>query len=49
MKYIRAWIKKYILHIKSPSAYCSGWAYEWDLMTKGARMNTVMEVNADDT
>ena len=35
IRYIRAWIHKYILHIKSPSAYMAGWEYEWDLITKG--------------
>lgn len=34
IRYIRAWIKKYIFHIKSPSAYCMGYEYEWDTLTK---------------
>lgn len=40
IRYIRAWIKKYIFHVKSPSAYIAGWEYEWDLITKGARMES---------
>jgi len=48
IRYIRAWIHKHILYIKSPSAYIAGWEYEWDLITKGARMNAVEEVNADE-
>lgn len=35
IKYIKAWICKYILHIKSPSAICAGREYEWDLIKKG--------------
>ena len=46
IRYIRAWIYKYILHIKSPSAYIAGWEYEWDLLTKGAR--DFLEVKAND-
>lgn len=34
MNRIIAWIKKYIFHIKSPSAYCMGYKYEWDTLTK---------------
>ena len=33
-RYIIAWIKKYILHVESPSAHCMGYKYEWDALTK---------------
>ena len=36
MKMIIAWIKKYIFHIKSPSAYWMGYKYEWDTLTKNS-------------
>lgn len=38
MRCIKAWIDKYIRHIESPSAHIAGWKYEWDLITKGARI-----------
>jgi hypothetical protein len=31
---ILAWIKKYILHIKSPSAIWQGYEYEWDMLMR---------------
>lgn len=32
MQIVIAWIKKYIFHIKSPSAKWLGYDYEWDYM-----------------
>lgn len=32
MKIVIAWIKKYIFHIKSPSAIIRGYEYEWDIL-----------------
>lgn len=32
MRYIKAWIHKYIMHIESPSAHCMGYKYEWDAL-----------------
>ena len=34
MQMILAWIKKYILHIKSPSAKWLGYDYEWDYLVE---------------
>lgn len=32
IRYIRAWVYKYIFHIKSPSTHCMGHKYEWDAL-----------------
>ncbi len=32
MKWIMAWIKKYLLGVKSPSAMSYGYDYEWDYL-----------------
>ena len=34
MQMILAWIKKYILHIKSPYAKWLGYDYEWDYLKR---------------
>lgn len=34
MRYIMAWIKKYILHVQSPSGRPYGYQYEWDMLMK---------------
>lgn len=35
MRLVIAWIKKYIFHIKSPSARWLGYEYEWDMLIRG--------------
>ena len=32
MRIIIAWVKKYILHVHSPSAYSNGYAFEYDYL-----------------
>ena len=45
IKYIKTWICKYILRIKSPSAICAGREYEWDLIKNGV---AIKESDTDD-
>lgn len=47
MQMVIAWIKKYIFHIKSPSARLFGYDYEWDFL-KYATYTWEVNTNEDD-
>lgn len=44
MRYIKAWIDKYILRLESPSAHAAGWKYEWDFLKNGVRIEVTTNV-----
>ena len=46
MKIIIAWIKKYILHVHSPSAYARGFDFEYDYL-KSLRNKRIIELEKE--